>query len=69
MFILYNYGSTIPNNACLTLSMPTSIQNRKIDDPRYYLINTSLSLTFLTKQLPLAGLFPSKSGLQKPNLP
>ena len=31
-------------------------------------INTSLSLTFLAKHLPLAGLFPSISGLKKLNL-
>ena len=32
------------------------------------LLNTSLTLTFLTKHLLLAG-FPSKSGLEKPKLP
>ena len=32
-------------------------------------LNISLSLAFLAKHIPLASLFPSKSGLEKPNLP
>ena len=46
-----------------------NLKKRKIDDPRYYYINTSLSLTFLAKHITLASIFPSKSGLEKPNLP
>ena len=44
---------------------PFNIQKRKIDNVS---TTTSLSLAFLTKQLPLAALFPYKSGLEKPNL-
>ena len=32
-------------------------------------LNTSLSLAFLAKHISLASLFPSKSDLEKPNLP
>ena len=46
---------------------PESI--RKIDDCWCHLIHTSSSLAFLAKHLPLAGLFPSKSGLEKPKSP
>ena len=39
---------------------------KKIDDPWH---NSILSFAFLTNHLCLAELFPSKSGLEKPNLP
>ena len=34
-----------------------------------FLINTPLSLTFLSKHKPLASIFPSKSSLENPNFP
>ena len=39
------------------------------DDPRYCKIKISLSLAFLATLIPLARLFPSKSGVEKPNMP
>ena len=43
---------------------PFDADLNKNDDPQYYQINTSPSLAFLAKHIPLTSLFPSKSGLE-----
>ena len=54
-----------PYRTVLLLSFDADLKEKR---PSVHL-DTSLSLTFLAKHIPLASLVPSNYGLEKPNLP